>query len=673
MIYHSKDILHSDYWLPQTGYDDPDTLTLFKLAAARRAISNFVNILTLKNIPVTFVSKDSVTDGKTVHIGGDIDKKSRFDIGVGLALHEASHILYSDFHSFKNLWATIPMDIKDSAKGLTSHNLEDLCYTMYNYVEDRYIDQMVCSNAKGYRGYYKKLYNEYFNSDEITHELLSNSYRESNLNSYMFRIINLTNSNSDLYALKKLKNIYDILDLDNILRLNTPNDRRECAFDIVREVLSDLEDEIKYNMAYAATYVSSSVSPFPMLSDNALTSSISNADTKYSSESNESASFDIDSNEYASFKPNYTESGDMGEMYGIFSILPENNYPVKDFTSPMLDKQKNFINNHGNKTFLSKETTHKLNIIGEFNAEIEDTTYNGELVEVIVIKNVTLDNLSTEEFPLSNEYVRNITGGYTNEVTQGIALGNKIGNKLLLRNEVNIEKYSRRSNGRLDKKILHEIGIQNENIFYFTELQQYKDLDIHISVDASSSMAGRGAWQETLVLTTALAKAVSMLNNVSLSISFRATIDTYPCLVMAYDSSKDNFTKIKNIFPYIHPKGLTPEGLTYNSLIKVISNKHMDCNKFFINICDGQPYFQSGDINYNGNSAVMHTRKEVNKIRSCGYNILSYFVQNYDKNMTIDETCRYNFKRMYGRDSHFINICNMNQILNTIQNKMWEK
>ena len=184
MIYPSDTILHSDYWLPQTGDEDPDTLTLFKLAAARRAISNFVNILTLKNIPVTFVSTDSVTDGKTVYIGGDIDKKSRFDVGVGLALHEASHILYSDFNSFKNLWATIPTDIKNSAKGLTSHNLEDLCYTMYNYVEDRYIDQMVCSTAKGYRGYYKKLYKEYFNSDEITEELISDNHRAANLNSY---------------------------------------------------------------------------------------------------------------------------------------------------------------------------------------------------------------------------------------------------------------------------------------------------------------------------------------------------------------------------------------------------------------------------------------------------------------------------------------------------------
>ena len=60
------------------------TNNLYKLASVRRAISNFVQIVTQKNIPVTFATKsDSKTDGKKVILSADVDDK--FDVSVGLA------------------------------------------------------------------------------------------------------------------------------------------------------------------------------------------------------------------------------------------------------------------------------------------------------------------------------------------------------------------------------------------------------------------------------------------------------------------------------------------------------------------------------------------------------------------------------------------------------------
>ena len=66
---------------------------LVALAGYRRAISNFVNIVTgVSDIKVTFNDgTDSYTDGKTVTIGAKMDDKL-FDSSVGLALHEGSHI-----------------------------------------------------------------------------------------------------------------------------------------------------------------------------------------------------------------------------------------------------------------------------------------------------------------------------------------------------------------------------------------------------------------------------------------------------------------------------------------------------------------------------------------------------------------------------------------------------
>ena len=57
---------------------------------------------------MTFNSKDeSYTDGKKVVLGANLDDKN-FDVAVGLALHEGSHIKLSDFNVLRNLENSIP-------------------------------------------------------------------------------------------------------------------------------------------------------------------------------------------------------------------------------------------------------------------------------------------------------------------------------------------------------------------------------------------------------------------------------------------------------------------------------------------------------------------------------------------------------------------------------------
>ena len=103
-----KNKTNSSWWLGQDFFEqDRDILTgdivsdrtsdLIKLAGYRRAISNFVNIVTGKSdIPVRFEGRDSYTDGKSVTISASIKDKD-FDSTVGLALHEGSHVLLTDF------------------------------------------------------------------------------------------------------------------------------------------------------------------------------------------------------------------------------------------------------------------------------------------------------------------------------------------------------------------------------------------------------------------------------------------------------------------------------------------------------------------------------------------------------------------------------------------------
>ena len=50
---------------------------------------------------------ESYTDGNKVVIGSNIDDK-KFDVAVGLALHEGSHIKLSNFDLLRNLEFEIP-------------------------------------------------------------------------------------------------------------------------------------------------------------------------------------------------------------------------------------------------------------------------------------------------------------------------------------------------------------------------------------------------------------------------------------------------------------------------------------------------------------------------------------------------------------------------------------
>ena len=94
----------SDMWwrldedAPKKGKD------LVALAGYRRAISNFVNIVTNRtDIPVVFNNNDhSFTDGGKVVLSGNMNDKN-FDPSVGLALHEGSHIVHSDFELLREI------------------------------------------------------------------------------------------------------------------------------------------------------------------------------------------------------------------------------------------------------------------------------------------------------------------------------------------------------------------------------------------------------------------------------------------------------------------------------------------------------------------------------------------------------------------------------------------
>ena len=643
------------------------TARLIRLSSARRAVANYVSILTNQNIPVVFNdSAVNCTDGKLVYISSDITKKDNFDVAVGLALHEGSHIKYSDFELFKTVWMNVPRDIYNYTEKLSISKDEvgKTCQTILNYVEDRFIDYTVHRNAPGYRGYYDALYDEYFNNKVITDALDSDMYRTLSVESYMYRIINLTNPNTNLKALPGLYDIAKELDLTNISRLTTPKHRLNVAYKIAEIVFKNINE---HNQKQTGPGFDQNDSGVP---DN------SNG-MPGDGESGKSTDDVLGGTESTVTSDNAAVTSDVGTDANVSktkqSKIAKSFEKQKDFLAGKIKKKKV---SKREKTMLDVLEKSQIDLVPVAQEMMKASGFVGS-VECILVKNMTKELILSEEFPMSiganNESSRT---ELQKNVDAGIVLGTKLGRRLQIRNEINIDKFTRRNLGKIDKRLMHELGFETDtNIFYSTFTNKYKKVNFHISVDASASMRGP-KWNRTIKLCVALAKATSMIDNVDLTISFRTTMSYNPYIVVAYNSKVDKFSKIKNLFSYLIPVNTTPEGLCFEALMKFLPKSDTNTNSYFVNISDGEPCFyytntSSGiAFSYRDKSACEHTRTQVRKIKESGYNIISYFVSDYDSFGM--EVLRQNFKTMYGSDSHFINVENLNQIVKTVNGKMME-
>jgi nitric oxide reductase activation protein len=262
-------------------------------------------------------------------------------------------------------------------------------------------------------------------------------------------------------------------------------------------------------------------------------------------------------------------------------------------------------------------------------------------------------------------------------IEDGIRLGTILGRKLQVRGESRETKYTRKLNGSIDKRLIAELGFGNENVFSKTFLDNYPDAHLHISVDASGSMCG-DKWTKTMTSVVAMAKAVDMINNVDLVITFRTTQsgnhrssrdNSYPLLLVAYDSRKDSFIKVRNLFKYLRASGTTPEGLCYEAIMNDMIPSERDKESYFLNFSDGMPMFGNNDIDYHNDRAINHTKKMVKEIRSRGIKVLSYFIgDSYDSQNRSSA-----FNRMYGKDAQFIDVTSVMSVSKTMNKKFLEK
>lgn len=657
---------NSKFWLDRSMFQGTgESVSIskkLKLLAYKRAISNFVKILTQKDgFIVKFSSgNDSYTDGKTVVISSKLDENN-FDLTVGLALHEASHLLLTDF---KWLGDRKNLDNIMAGHGLIGLDMRyDVLHTIHNIVEDRYIDSYVYRTAPGYRGYYQTLYNHYFKSPKLAKLLKSKKRCTETVDNYINQLLNIVGLEFDPNRMIALNDIVNELDIQNIDRLKTTKDRLEVAANIYAIILKQVEKAKANNINQP---------PAPNESEEDKSKPDTKADkSKSESNDNEDSDNDIDDIE--------SEEGNENNENLDLSPAPkseDNDSELSDKEETEAEKILSDASKMVNGNVKKDKNSSKLNDEIEM-LDIADVTmtpvkvdlyknYNETPYDVLEVNTLLVKHINST-IASSNMFDRLFThNGYIDKdiqevVAKGVVLGNMLAKRMQVRNEERTFISNRLKSGKIFNRHIALLGADVENIFYKTKTDKFKKSVIHISIDASGSMMGTN-FNNSILTATAIAKACTFLKGVSCIISFRSQYESSPMMVIAYNSKKDHFSKILDIFPRLYAGATTPEGLCYEAYLAFINEEDSgDVDKFVINLSDGEPCFQLKKNSYSDATGEYHTKKVWNIILKSGVVGLSYFI-----GQNVRERNVKSFKFMYGKDAKFVEPGNIVQLATTV-------
>ena len=643
----------SNYWLKDSIFekrdsqlfDKPDSVEKesrydhFQLAQYQRAISNFVRILTGRSdIIVKYNSGgENYTDGKTITLSPNI-KEKEFDTAVGLALHEASHILHSDFNLLHNLIESFRKSNNDDVVGRKKLFL--------NIVEDLYIDANTYRDAPGYRGYYSSLYQKFFGDKKIEEGLWSKDFAVPTWDNYLFHICNIRNPHRNLQGLPGLLKIFAMLDLPNITRLKKMQDRISLALSIYAECEKyiDAVEELKQQMQKKAQADAQGAGQ-----DGGGTGEIDYdelnkmlEEMNAQMEANGGAGGEGSAGKFTATNGVNIQEEMEGTNYIDMNKLSEKARAALD---KMFENQKEFVRGQPRKGKLLKADQLKVDAFAS--VEIEKKVVGGNNsnpafgkkgVPLYIIRDL---NDRFIESVGSTYGISPVASSYSkSRIEEGINRGKLLAKKLQLRNEEKSLKTSRLDSGKIDKRLLHEIGFDNFDIFSKININAYKPSFIHISLDQSGSMAG-SLWFSAMQFAAMFATASKYINNIHLVISMRSTFSSRlgyygseqtPYLITIFDSKKHNVNHIRKYFPLFNANNLTPEGLAFDGIMKETLQMARNTDAYFINICDGEPCFEYKGNNtdttfwYKGTEARKHSNQQMKRMEAGGVKFITYFI-----------------------------------------------
>ena len=641
--------------------DASSVVKALKLRNYQKAIGNFVKILAQKDVPVIVSGTDSYTDGETrVVIAGNVSDKN-FDVTAGLALHEASHIKYTDFQVLK--------DYLDAGSTFTQHK-NMLKFTqhqmrvknMLNWIEDRRIDTLVFKSCPGYKAYYHKLYDHYFRTKEIAKMLKGKQFRTETYDNYEAHIINMMNTEFDRNALQVLPQVVALIDVNNISRLSNTAEALEVAIAVVKLIEENLEKIAEQEQDQ----------------QNQQQQPQGNQQGDDQEEGTGAEGTDLREE-----KEDGNESQGQGSQEEEQDDTEELSQSEMNKIAKALQEQKELLDGEVDKKPASKAVSKKVADLQ--NSETDFTTvgegrYKNDCVvyrldketnkiaqyyEMFKAKFAIFDQHDNNEIDYSerNELIKERCAGIsvlsrtlpaglksgdwsrknnTKQVAEGLQVGAILGRKLQTRRESRELVTNRLRTGKIDVKRIAHAGYGIENIFNQIHIDKYKNANIHLTIDASGSMSG-DRWNNSIKMAMALGKAVDMIEGLSIQVSMRESENNdHPVVSMIYDSRINKLNHLKMILEMYQCNSMTPEGLCLEAMLKkkmfVPNNAEMD--SYLINICDGDP----GLGNYGGPSAINHTKRQVKHINNeLGIKHVGFFFGENDHYGSFAK-----FQQMYG-------------------------
>jgi hypothetical protein len=666
---------HSSYWLNPNNEEPAGAVErLLRLASARRAVGNFVSILTGDpTIKVQFSSgKNSFTDGKFVVISAD-DNPEKFDSIVGLALHEGAHCLLSNFDMLRDVFSSVPKfygSIHEELRAAYPYDtladegrliaLRETIKTVMNVIEDRRIDSYIYTRAQGYRPYYDALYNTHFTNKEVQKSMRSDpAWREPTIENYINWLILMYDENFDRSALPALGEMVDMIDLPNIRRFDTSIHSIAVASD-AGEIGSFHAPDMTGNTVEHSIF---NYNQFPLLwrVANEITLKILKYAKLHAEKSPDSCEMLLDNIKF--------ELGDTDP-----NALPNLDLPAvkfnKERTARALEKIKSALSGGIKKRKISMHDQQQLDAMESANVTMNETT-DARLgkVQCMVTRNLTKSMLAAEWFPFSRvsshaKHTTAIIKDADQGVRNGIRMGQILAHRLQVRNDPVITHFTRQPHGKIDRRLLSQLGMDITSVFKRTTVDNFTPALLFLTLDASGSMGGQ-RWTQCVTVATALAYAAEKITNLDVVISIRGNVQSgLPIVAIIYDSRKDRFQKVRSLFPYLCPTGSTPEGLCYAAVLDLMQEYANQYQVYFVNFSDGEPgcdyTFAAHRTAYFGEVAIAHTRRMVSTIKNMGISVLSYFIND------ARSASRKQFSQMYGDGAEFIDVRQVTQVLTTI-------
>ena len=673
--------VYSGFWLDKDATSLGDmfhgknssTVKALKLRKYQRAIANFVKILAQRDVPVVFKGTESYTDNEHVVLATDINDKN-FDVSAGLALHEASHLKYTDFKVLKAFMNTT-----------FDHDKACRVKEILNYVEDRRIDNLVFKSSPGYKAYYHKLYDHYFRNAEMANVLMQ--YRKPEWESYMAQLIGMLHPNFNVNALPGLRQIAAVIDINNISRLQNT----EEALEVALQVYDIMSRQIDYAEQQAQQQQESGEGEEDQEQQEGKGQGTESNDGSESDDLTESK--DGSESNDGSGDQEETQGGSEGEDGDdVETEMPELTPQQERAMREALREAQQMTNGQVNKKQAAHSLVNKLKSIQD--APVDYSPVGNEfgkngfdciihelykqphaITQYLEINEKAWGDRTPEDNALRNKLYNQLPGCINNSpssyqdrmVTEGFQLGAILGRKLLTRREVRSLEQNRLRSGKIDSKRIAAAGYGIETIFNQIHIDKFKRANIHLTLDSSGSMSGPN-WYNSMKLAATLGKAVSMIDGLELQISTRDTDGHNPSVAIVYDSRVNKIQYLGVVLRMMCANSMTPEGLCLEALVnkKVLIPTTSECDSYLINICDGCPGFD----HYQGERAVQHTARTMKRINTeLGIKHIGYFFGSaqYGSFKT--------FQRMYGEKTSVAmpDASNAMQIADTMNRQLMSK